>query len=183
MKYQIDNMLRSDQLDRYETGCDGPVTETPLSIAITAETTDELFKRMAGSIGADEKEFLDQMEIDVCDDDGRVEFSRYETGSGDPATAIDVEKWKKGEKKLYYVTYMAWVEGVVEVSLRKETAPKPAEKFIVCFAVGPNTGQMTDRWAAYDELEDARKDYAELTSGSLVQTASVCKVLESTDYS
>jgi hypothetical protein len=59
-----------------------------------------------------------EIELDACDDDGRVDISVMETNDSYTATERQIEEWKKGELTLWYSTYTFHVEEVTRKTVR-----------------------------------------------------------------
>ena len=59
-----------------------------------------------------------EIELDACDEDGRVDISVMETGESYPANDHDIALWKKGERALWCSTYTFYVQKVERKGVR-----------------------------------------------------------------
>jgi hypothetical protein len=110
MHYQISGFHKITELDNFEQGCVGESNEQYFAHSITAKTLEELIKKAENFTNGERGEFWE-------DDPSRVDFQTTETGDGYPATPLDVNRWKRGELKLYAVTYTCYVEQVSTANL------------------------------------------------------------------
>ena len=100
----------SAELDDFEQGCIGGGGDyaTSYAMRISGRDKSSYIKDFARSLGFDVK----WVEVDVCDEPGRVECARMEDADGNEATEGQREQWKAGNLKLWYVVYTAYAEQV-----------------------------------------------------------------------
>ena len=68
----------------------------------------------------------DEIELDACDDVGRIDIQRYEDVDGMYATEPDFALWKKGERRLWLATYTFRVSRCEPVALKAELGVRDA---------------------------------------------------------
>ena len=102
--YFVNGLLKFAEEDRYQSGC---VVGTAFSACINATFTGETLAALLEDL----KIFTgcDDILINSCDEQGRVELQGYETADGSTASASDMQLWKDGKIKLYSVTYTALI--------------------------------------------------------------------------
>jgi hypothetical protein len=114
--YQINGLLKFAEEDIYEEGC------IP-SISQTYEVDFNFEDATISGVIEEAREYLDCpkecIELDACDDGGRVDFAIYETEDGLRADETDFSLWKKGKRRLWLCTYSAIVEKVERVETCK----------------------------------------------------------------
>lgn len=54
----------------------------------------------------------DNVELDACEDIGRIDICGTETNDNEEPTAAQIDSWKRGEFRLWYVVYTFHVERV-----------------------------------------------------------------------
>lgn len=114
--YEVNGWCKFADQDHWETGCDPDSTYSfSGSERWSAETIPALLKQLRAFVGVDD---IYEIELDACDEDGRVDISVQETADGYTAYEWDIEKWKKGELALWYATYTFMVEEVERKSVR-----------------------------------------------------------------
>ena len=114
--YEVDGWCKFGERDYYETGCD---PDQPVSFADTtvwrAKTVGGLIKQLREFVGVPDDY---EIELDACDEDGRVDISVMETNDSYTASSRDIELWKKGELALWASTYTFYVEQVERKAVR-----------------------------------------------------------------
>ena len=114
--YEVTGWHKFGERDYYETGCDpdeyihfdGPERWS-------AVTVKDLLLQLRGFVGVDEDY---EIELDSCDEDGRVDIQVLETADSCPVSIYELEKWRRGELALWYSTYTFYVEEVTRKSAR-----------------------------------------------------------------
>lgn len=102
--YIVNNILKSSEEDDYRNGCvAGTATDNYLNVIFRCETLAELLEALKSFTGCN------NILLKSCGEMGRVDLQRHETIKEDPATGNDYAAWKRGEKKLFHVTYTAYV--------------------------------------------------------------------------
>ena len=114
--YEVNGWWKHGEQDFYETGCD---PDRYVSFAgnerWSAETIPALLKQLRAFVGVDDDY---EVELDACDEDGRVDISVMETNDSYTATPRQIEEWKRGELALWYSTYTFVVEEVTRKQVR-----------------------------------------------------------------
>ena len=102
--YIANNILKFSEEDDYQNGCvAGTATDNFINITFTCETLAGLLEALKSFTGCDD------IHLNSCEERGRVDLQRYETIEGNKATGNDYAVWKRGKKKLFHVTYTAYV--------------------------------------------------------------------------
>ena len=91
--------------DNYDHGCIGQSSCTDIDYRMTSATIDNLLAQIANFVGCE----LKDLELNSCDEDGRVDCSVTENGDGYPATKQELTQWREGKIKLYYAVYSCHV--------------------------------------------------------------------------
>lgn len=77
----------------------------------------EVIEKAAAFLGVETKGENNGVELNACDEKGRVDFAKMEdTDSTTPSNA-QITAWKNGREKLYYAVYTAHVEKVTTAKL------------------------------------------------------------------
>lgn len=108
--YQIKRLLKIAEVDSYEEGCDPDTTQmTDVDLYFKGTSPDDVIHRCAEYLGVDK----DSIEKNVCDDDdGRIDFSLMECDDSTVPNKNEIARWKKGQLRLWDVTYSGYVEKV-----------------------------------------------------------------------
>lgn len=102
--YIVKNILKFSEEDDYQNGCvAGTAVDNHISATFTSETLSGLLEALKSFTGCDD------ILLKSCEERGRVDLQGHETIKGDKATGNDYAAWKNGEKKLFHVTYTAYV--------------------------------------------------------------------------
>ena len=102
--YIANNILKFSEEDDYQNGCvAGTATDNFINITFTCETLAGLLEALKSFTGCDD------IHLNSCEERGRVDLQRYETIEEYKATGHDYAAWKRGKKKLFHVTYTAYV--------------------------------------------------------------------------
>ena len=112
-RYQIKGLLKFAEEDNYKDGC-LPDTATHYSVDYTFNGTskEEVIKKVADFLGVGE----DGIERNACDDKGRIDFALMEDDEGTSPSKSQIDAWKKGRERLWYVIYTGHLEKVTLVS-------------------------------------------------------------------
>ena len=109
--YLVNGLLKFAEEDNYQSGrvigtafsdCIN-ATFTGKTLAFTGETLAALLEDLKIFTGCDD------ILLNSCNEQGRVDLQGYETADGSTASASDMQLWKDGKIKLYAVTYTAYV--------------------------------------------------------------------------
>lgn len=116
MSYEVDGWYNYGEPDDYAQGCD-PDKYVSFSgyDRWKAETIHDLLVKLRSFVGVDDDY---EIELDACEEDGRVDISVLETGDSYPADEREIERWKKGELVLWYSTYTFHVYQVERKGVR-----------------------------------------------------------------
>jgi len=109
-QYEINGVHQFTEEDTYNEGCQPNSGNSGFlsHIKIKADTVEELIKKLFSELCF--KYDKDAMELDACDEDGRIDISVMEDENGSEATASELKAWKEGNKRLWSGIYTAHVE-------------------------------------------------------------------------
>ena len=115
--YEVNGWFKYAEQDDYQEGC---LPETGFTFSgderWSAETVPELLNKLRSFVGVDDDY---EIELDACDEDGRVDISVMENESGYTVMSErGLDKWKRGELALWYATYTFMVEQVERKGVR-----------------------------------------------------------------
>ena len=103
--FTISGFSKFSEQDDYEEGCIGNGSDSFIDYQIKTATLDEMKDKVAGFIGCK----VEDLDLDSCEEVGRIDCGRTETEDGDEATSAQIDEWKAGDKVLYYVVYSCYV--------------------------------------------------------------------------
>ena len=89
--------------DDYVNGCIGKQHYIKIDVSFKSVDLKGLLDKLREFTGCDD------ILLDSCEEQGRVDLQGYETVGGTAASESDVQLWREGEKRLYAVTYIAIV--------------------------------------------------------------------------
>lgn len=114
--YEVNGWWKYGEQDFYETGCD-PDRYVSFSGTdqFSADTLPDLLIKLRSFVGVDDEY---DIELDACDEDGRVDIQVMETAEGYPATAWQFKEWRVGELELWASTYTFHVAEVTRKTVR-----------------------------------------------------------------
>lgn len=113
---EVNGWLKLAEEDNWENGCDGSATQFSGSDRFTAETLPELLDRLKGFSGGEDSGVL----LNSCGEEGRIDIQVYENAEGIPASQSEMDRFKKGECRVWLATYSFYVEEVSRQSVRLE---------------------------------------------------------------
>ena len=117
MKYQIDGLSKFWEEDNWESGCDPETSHSDyIDLKFTAKTIKDVISKVSEFLSVG----LDGIELNSLDEDGRIDFAGLENESGNKPSPSELEKWKLGKFKLYYVVYTGVVTSVVVVKIPQD---------------------------------------------------------------
>jgi hypothetical protein len=102
------------EVDDYEKGC-LPETAFHMEVDVTfkGSTKAELLNDIMNFYGVDEE----AIELNACEEIGRIDISALENGDGHNASDSEIELWKQGKCTLYSVIYTHKAYKLSEVEL------------------------------------------------------------------
>ena len=116
-QYITRGLLKFAEQDDYENGCNPDTTQAiEIDCTFTADSPDKLIKKISAFIGIDGDGIDKQIGKDL-DEPGRVDFQGMECDDSTTPTKREMEQWKRGELRLWAVTYTAYIEKIEHVAL------------------------------------------------------------------
>lgn len=114
--YEVNGWYKYGEQDHLETGCD-PDKYVSFSgpEQFSALTIPDLLIKLRNFVGVHDDY---EIELDACDEDGRVDISVLETADSYIANEWQVEEWRRGEIPLWYSTYTFHVAEVTRKGVR-----------------------------------------------------------------
>lgn len=111
----IRKLHKFTEQDDYGNGClPDTATSYDVPVSFKGESADDVIKKAADFVGCGN----DGIELDACDEIGRVDFAVTEGDDGSPLTDRELAQWKAGEIKAYYAVYTGIVERTEIVQLK-----------------------------------------------------------------
>lgn len=118
MTYEIKGFHKIIERDNWKDGCQMQGGfNTWIDCPLQAETIDDLKEQILSFVGAGP----DAMEVDACDEAGRIDVQKTENDDGYDPSYSEMVAWKAGRIDLWAVTYVCYVERV-----SRETVPLAA---------------------------------------------------------
>lgn len=100
--YRADGFFKMSEEDIYEEGCIPNSGSCFSSHEIfRSHSLDSLLDTIACFVGAERKD----IELNACDEPGRVDICMMENEMGYPATKAEIEAWKEGKARLWDSIY------------------------------------------------------------------------------
>jgi len=107
---EVNGWSKFAELDSWKNGCDPDSTRWEAgSDSFTAEDENELIAKLMEFTDVDDKQ---NVLINSCDQDGRIDIQRYEDEQGCLADASEMDAFKRGEIDLYLACYTFHVESI-----------------------------------------------------------------------
>lgn len=103
--FTITGFHKSTEQDNFDEGCIGGGSDYYFDYAMKDATLAGLKAKIANFHGCKPEE----LELDVCDEAGRIEWGKTENYEGYEASESELESWRKGETVLYYAVYTCYV--------------------------------------------------------------------------
>lgn len=108
MAYESKGCLKIAELDHFVNGCHGKAQTMWIDVRASGETLDDVKTAVRDFCMCGE----DALEINACDEAGRIDAQVTENADGNPPSESELEQWKAGELELYAVTYSFQFEQV-----------------------------------------------------------------------
>ena len=100
--YRADGFFKMSEEDIYEEGCIPNSGSCFASHEVfRSHSLDSLIGTIASFVGADRK----HIELNACDEEGRLDISMMENEDGCPATQKEIDAWKEGRIRLWDSIY------------------------------------------------------------------------------
>jgi hypothetical protein len=99
---QLTGFLKFSEEDVFGEGClPDTATSTVFQLNFTGDSPAEVIGKACDSV-----------ELNACDEIGRVDIATMECGDGSRPTAYETEQWKIGKWRLWYVVYTGYVQAI-----------------------------------------------------------------------
>lgn len=110
MKYETKGALKFAEKDIFAEGCisDSAYT-TFVGYPMQADTLPAILNSIAEFVGCD----VADLEVNACDEPGRIDAGVMESADGYPATPGQLERWKTGDCELWYCVYSFQFDEVI----------------------------------------------------------------------
>lgn len=112
--YVTNGNIKSVEEDDFLEGC---IPETyflvELNVSFKSKTKKEIIEKIKRFYNVNDDDIL----LNSCDEAGRVDIQILENEYGEKADNEEIEKWKKGNVKLYLATYTHIVQKLEKVYL------------------------------------------------------------------
>ena len=115
--YQAAGWMKMSEEDLYEDGCQpntGGLTDG--GEIFKSDTLDGLLQELLSFTSAD----AEAMQLNACDDLGRVDICTMENDYGYPATQQQINEWKEGKMRLWNCIYSFQVEKITAQTVNLE---------------------------------------------------------------
>lgn len=110
--FEANHCLKLIEEDHWETGC---LFETArswsISHTIAGASLEDLKRQITEFVGCNESD----LEINACEEPGRIDVQVLENGEGLPMSPSDLLRWKSGHATAYQATYSFYFEQVTRV--------------------------------------------------------------------
>lgn len=107
---EVNGWLKIAEEDNWEDGCQ---IDSTVSFSgddrFAGRTIEDLIDDLLNFTGGE----IDGVMLNCCDEDGRIDIQVYEDEDGTPANPSQMERFKKGEERIWLATYTFMVEEVV----------------------------------------------------------------------
>lgn len=107
--YEIERAFKLVEEDSYENGCIPDTAKSwTLHTRFSSTTVRGLLNEICKLHGAD----VNDVELNSCGEDGRIDVAVMEDAYGNRATERDLDVWKEGRRKLYSCIYTYYIHKV-----------------------------------------------------------------------
>ena len=110
-RYEIAGFHKTAELDDFENGCTGQGSDTYIDSRMHADTLQELQEKIYSFTGCKPED----QKLDACEETGRIDCGVMENADGISPTERELDAWRRGECKLWYCVYTAYVEQVSRI--------------------------------------------------------------------
>jgi len=115
-RFEVVGWMKYAEEDIFEDGCQLNSTTTAFGDdRWSAPTVSNLVEQLRAFVPFTSDG--DAMQLDACEELGRIDISGMETIDGNEPTVSQLEDWKRGEYRLWYVTYTFQVERVTRETI------------------------------------------------------------------
>ena len=87
-----------------------------VQLTFTADTPEALIEKIAKFLDVDQDGINKEIGADL-DEPGRVDYQKMGCDDSSTPTKREMEQWKRGELRLWAVTYTAYIEKIEPVAL------------------------------------------------------------------
>ncbi len=109
--YFADKGLKMSEEDVFEKGClPDTGSHCVCDMTFKAATKSEIIEEIKNFFGVND----DAIELDACDEPGRVDVAMMECEDGTLPSNDELAQWKEGKRRLWYVVYTFRVVKIVE---------------------------------------------------------------------
>ena len=114
MRYEATGWIKFAEEDVFSEGCQLGTGSSDSSTepVFTGKTVEEVIQKCLEFVGVPEPNSEDAIERDACDETGRLDIAHMETADGIEPTERQLEDWKAGQYRLWYVVYIFYIEAV-----------------------------------------------------------------------
>lgn len=109
--FETSSFLKLAQLDDFEHGCIGNYQKSVIDHHLQASTLAELQEKIYCLTMCKPE----NQELNACDEMGRIDAGTIENADGYQPTKRELDQWRNGELKLWYVVYTFYVESVTRI--------------------------------------------------------------------
>lgn len=112
--FQANGLLKFSEQDLWNDGCQPDTAQSyEVSVNFTGKTAQEVIDQITDFTGCGK----DGVEINACDEPGRVDFAVTEDADGSPLSKSQWAQFKKGQIKAWYTVYSAYIEQTTPAKL------------------------------------------------------------------
>lgn len=104
--YHIPTFCAFSEEDNYERGCEGGGSSYVYDHSFDAASEEALIGFVCNHFDVER----DAIELNACEEDGRIDIARMEDANGCNASQSEIESWKKGKTRLWHVVYTGQLE-------------------------------------------------------------------------
>lgn len=106
--YEINGWIKFADEDRFNEGCTGDAVQFCGKDVFKGTHPNSVIAKFCDFVGAEKS----NVELNSCDESGRVDICVMENGDGYPASKREIELWKSGDVRLWYAVYTGYVDRV-----------------------------------------------------------------------